>query len=247
MTEKRGRTAAALIIGNELLSGKIAEANLIELAKMLRRLGIALRRVVMIPDELDLIAHEVKTLSETHDVLFTSGGVGPTHDDITMEGVAKAFGVGVTQDQSFEKLIRDHYGARLREGHLLMARVPEGSENVHSEEMPWPVTLMRNVWILPGVPQAFKTKLPLAAARLGSDEPFISRAVYVKIDEGSIKDLIDLVVRDFGDVDIGSYPTWVDPSYKTKVTFDSKDAQRVDKAVDAFVRSLPEGEPQRVE
>ena len=86
------RTAAALIIGNELLSGKIAEQNLVVLARTLRPLGILLRRVVMILDEIDVIAHEVKELASTHDVVFTSGGVGPTHDDLTIQGVAQAFG-----------------------------------------------------------------------------------------------------------------------------------------------------------
>src|SRR4029078_9119853 len=83
------RSAAALIIGNELLSGKIAEANLVVLARTLRPMGILLRRVVMILDEIDVIAREVQELSSTHDVVFTSGGVGPTHDDLTIEGVAR--------------------------------------------------------------------------------------------------------------------------------------------------------------
>jgi len=87
------KTAAALLIGNELLTGKIAEANLVELARTLRSLGVSLRRVVMVPDEMDTIARDVRALSETHDVVFTSGGVGPTHDDITIEAVAQAFGV----------------------------------------------------------------------------------------------------------------------------------------------------------
>src|SRR5262245_4146305 len=107
------RTAAALIIGNELLSGKIAEGNLVVLARELRALGVRLCRVVMILDELDVIAGEVKALSSTYDVVFTSGGVGPTHDDLTIEGVARAFGAGVVVSPEVDRMIRLAYGERL--------------------------------------------------------------------------------------------------------------------------------------
>src|SRR5438309_846780 len=103
------RTAAALIIGNELLSGKIADANLVVLSRALRSLGIKLRRVVMVLDEIDVIAAEVRALSATHDVLFTSGGVGPTHDDVTIEAVAKAFDAPVVTDETMARLLREHY------------------------------------------------------------------------------------------------------------------------------------------
>ena len=124
------RTAAALIIGNELLSGKIAEQNLLVLSRLLRSIGIQLRRVVMILDEIDVIRDEVAALSRDHDVLFTSGGVGPTHDDLTIEGVARAFGAGVVMSAEIERLLRGYYGAAITEGHLLMARVPEGARRL---------------------------------------------------------------------------------------------------------------------
>src|SRR4051812_18319742 len=121
------RTAAALIIGNELLSGKTAEANLHVLARELRALGVLLRRVVMVLDDVEVIAREVTELSASHDVVFTSGGVGPTHDDVTMESVARAFDVGVVISPVLERLICGYYGERCTEGHLLMARVPDGA------------------------------------------------------------------------------------------------------------------------
>jgi molybdenum cofactor synthesis domain-containing protein len=241
------RTAAALIIGNELLSGKIADANLLVLARALRSLGIRLRRVVMILDELDVIAEEVRALSAAHDVLFTSGGVGPTHDDVTIEGVARAFGAGVTISPEIDRLLRQYYGERITEGHLLMARIPEGARLVSSAKIPWPTVVMRNVWVLPGVPEIFQLKMPLIRAELAGDAPFISMAVFTSLDEGQIKALLDRVVIDHEDVDIGSYPKWSDPDYKTKLTFDGLIEARVRAARDAFARGLPEGAVVRIE
>src|SRR5215470_2319501 len=111
-------TAAALIIGNELLSGKVHEANLIHLARELRALGILFKRAVLILDDLEVIAREVRALSETHDIVITSGGVGPTHDDLTIEGVARAFGASVTISPEIDALLRRSYGDRITDGHL---------------------------------------------------------------------------------------------------------------------------------
>jgi len=235
------RTAAALIIGNEILTGKIADANLVVLARELRAMGIQLRRVVMILDEIDEIAREVRELSSSHDVLVTSGGVGPTHDDLTIEGVARAFGVEAEVEASLEAMLRSYYGDRLTEGHLLMARVPKGARLVSSEVVPWPTVVMRNVWVLPGVPEIFKLKISLLRSDLGDDAPFFSHAVFTTLDEGHIKALLDRVVDAHPDVAIGSYPKWNDPEYKTKLTFDGTCEEHVHAARDAFAADLPEG------
>lgn len=240
------RTAAALIIGNELLSGKIAEANLVVLARELRAIGVQLRRVVMILDEVDVIAREVKELSDAHDVVFTSGGVGPTHDDLTIEGVARAFGAAVVVSEAIAQMIRIAYGERLTDAHLLMARMPEGARLVSNERVPWPTVVMRNVWVLPGVPEVFQMKIPLLRAELAGDAPFVSLAVFTTLDEGHIKDLLDRVVEAHRDVDIGSYPKWNDPEYRTKLTFDGTDEPRVRAARDAFAAGLPEGSLVRI-
>ena len=241
------RTAAALVIGNELLSGKVQDANVIALATMLRRLGISLRRVVMVEDVVAVIAAEVEALAASHDVLFTSGGVGPTHDDVTMDAVAEAFGLPVVVDPDMERMLRAHYGERVNDGHLRMARVPSGASQRSSAEVRWPVTVVRNVWVLPGIPEIFRLKLPIIEAALGVDAPYVSRAVYTNMDEGTLKPLLDAVVTAHTEVDVGSYPTWSDPSYRTKLTFDGKDRVAIDAAVDAFLASLPAGEPQRVD
>ncbi len=234
------KTAAALIIGSEILSGKIADKNLYVLARTLRSLGVQCRRAVTILDDLDGIAHEVRVLSDSHDYVFTSGGVGPTHDDLTIDGVAKAFGVGVVVSPELEKMLRNYYGERTTESHLLMARMPEGAKLVSSPEVPWPTTVMRNVWILPGVPQIFEMKTALIRRELGGGQPYLSYSVSTTLDEGTLKPMLDKVVETYPDVDIGSYPKWGESHYRTKLTFDGFSEERVRAARDAFAASLPQ-------
>jgi len=241
------RTAAALIIGNEILSGKIEEKNLAELARLLRELGIRLARVVVVPDEIDVIAREVTALSSTHDWLFTSGGVGPTHDDVTIEAVAKAFGVGVELAPEMSAMIRAHYAERCTENHLRMALVPVGASLETTDDVRWHTVRFRNVWCLPGVPEVFRLKLAVVKAHVGAAPRFVSLSVYTKMDEGDLKPLLDRVVAAFPGVDVGSYPKWHDPLYKTKITFDGRDEAQVRAAHDSFVATLPPGEPQPLE
>jgi molybdenum cofactor synthesis domain-containing protein len=241
------KTAAVLVIGNELLSGKVEEANVHVLARALRGLGVELRRVVVILDDIEEIAREIRVLSDAHDWVFTSGGVGPTHDDVTIMGVARAFGVNVVEEPLLAKMLRDHYKDRCTEGHLRMALVPEGASLETTDDVRWPTIRFGKVWLMPGVPEIFRLKLPVVLAKLGRGPGFVSRAVFTKMDEGDLKPLLDDVVARFPDVGVGSYPKWQDPTYKTKLTFDGRDVLRVDAARDAFVALLPKGEPQRVE
>lgn len=246
-------TAAVLILGNELLSGKVEDKNLVVLATLLRRHGVRLARVVMVGDELDLIADEVKALAGSHDWLFTSGGVGPTHDDVTIEAVAKAFGVEVDSSPELEAMIRAHYKERTTPGHLRMALIPRGARLETTAEVRWPTVRFGNVICLPGIPEVFRMKLPVVAAAIGMSTAYLSAAVYTLMDEGDLRPLLDRVVADFPDVDVGSYPRWPAPGetaetaeYRTKLTFDGRDRARVAAARDAFVASLPAGEPRRV-
>jgi molybdenum cofactor synthesis domain-containing protein len=245
--EQGPKTAAVLLIGNELLSGKVQDENLLVLAKTLGQLGIRLRRVVTIPDEIETIAAEVKGLAAAHTVVFTSGGVGPTHDDLTVEGVARAFGVPVVESPQMAAMLRAHYRERCNDAHLRMALVPQGAELTSNAEVAWPTIVMQNVWLLPGIPEVFRLKLAHVRERLGGGRPFVSRAVFTKLDEGELKPLLDAVVAAHPDVEVGSYPKWSDPSYRTKLTFDGQEAAFVERAVAAFLKLLPEGEPQRVD
>ncbi len=236
-----GRTAAALIIGNEILSGKTQDANTFALANELRSLGIELRRVVVVPDEIDVIAGEVNSLRATHDFLFTSGGVGPTHDDVTIEAVARALGRRVVRFPAVEKLLRDHYRQRTTEGHLRMADLVEGMELLLPPDGgSWPTFVLGNVFVLPGVPEIFRLKLGTLRAHLASGDPaFVLRSVYTRGDEGEIKHWIDEVVGRFHDVSIGSYPRFRDDDHNVRVTFDGRNAERVAAAASAFVSLLP--------
>lgn len=254
-------TAALLLIGNELLSGKVQDANLIVLARDLRALGVKLSRVVMVLDDVETIAREVRVLSSSHDWLFTSGGVGPTHDDVTLASVAQAFGVAIERRIELVTLLQSLYGERCTEGHLRMADLPAGAElvaemdhdpdvlEVHGKTMPWPATLVRNVFVLPGIPQIFEMKLSAVRARLRKlgARPFVTHSVFTDMDEGQLKPLLDAVVARYPDVDVGSYPTWIGAPYSTKLTFDARDAARVKEAADAFCATLPPGEPKRRE
>ncbi|HEY2518025.1 MAG TPA: competence/damage-inducible protein A [Polyangiaceae bacterium] len=244
--DDRAQTAAVLVIGDEILSGKVEEANVAVLARALRELGVDLERVVVVKDKIEIIAREVKELARAHDWLFTSGGIGPTHDDVTIEAVAQAFGVPVVTNQVMEKMLRDHYKERCTDGHLRMALVPSGAALETTEAIRWPTVRMQNTWVMPGIPEVFRMKMPVVIERLGErrGRAFVSLAVYTKMDEGDLKPLLDGVVSRFPDVMVGSYPKWMDPSYKTKITFDGRDPSRVHAARDSFVGTLPSGEPQ---
>ena len=240
-------TASMLIIGNEILTGKIQELNLIELARMLRALGIRLERALVVTDDIDLIAEELRVLKARSDVVFTSGGVGPTHDDVTIEGVARAFEVEVVSEPQLEDMIRKSYGGACTEAHLRMALVPKGARLVSARDVQWPTTLVGNVFVLPGVPEIFRMKLDAVRAHLVGREPFVSSAVYLTSDEPSIKDQLDAVVEKHPDVEVGSYPKWFEPTYRTKVTFDSRDAEAVARAVKDFVALFQPEEVVRVD
>jgi molybdenum cofactor synthesis domain-containing protein len=233
------RTAAVLLIGNELLGGKIRDTNLQPLAQLLRRLGVQLRRVVMALDDLPALAAEIHALAASHDLLFTSGGVGPTHDDVTLAAVAAAFHVPLVSDPELERIVRAHFGPRTSEGHLARTRVPEGTRLLQGASPNWPATVFRNVWVLPGLPEAFLDKLQILELHLAPDAPILSRAAYTRLDEGTLKPHLDATVAAFPDVDIGSYPTWSDPDYNVKLTFDGTDPARLDQALRSFCALLP--------
>jgi molybdenum cofactor synthesis domain-containing protein len=235
------RTARAVIIGNELLSGKIGDQNLAVLARVLRRLGIRLEGAVVVPDDLDTISREVRSAADRSTWVFTSGGVGPTHDDVTIAAVARAFDRDVVVSDDMAELIRRAYGDKVRDGHLLMARIPRGARLMRSEDVPWPVVLLENVWVLPGVPEIFQAKMKVVEGVVGAGQPFVSLSVLSTLDEGNLKPLLDRVVEAFPDVDVGSYPRWTDPVARTRLTFDGRDAAACERARSAFVASLPEG------
>jgi molybdenum cofactor synthesis domain-containing protein len=232
------RNAAALIIGNEILSGKIVDTNTTFLARTLFELGIELRRVVVCPDEVETIAQDLSALRSTHDLVFTSGGVGPTHDDVTIEGVAASFGRPVVRSEAVEKMIRQYYGDRATDAHFRMANMPEGAEMIRSSKAPWPTVVIDNVFVLPGVPEIFELKLVDLRKRLDQGQGFHSQAVYTLSGEGEIASLLQEIADAFPTVMVGSYVKWKAEDYRTKVTFDGYDSQAVTDAADMLVAKL---------
>jgi molybdenum cofactor synthesis domain-containing protein len=228
-------TAGIILIGDEILSGKVRDENASWLTEQLRELGVALRKVTVIPDVVEEIAATVTEFATRFDHVFTSGGVGPTHDDLTMEGIARAFGTGVFRHPQLEKALRDYYGERLQERNLRMADVPEGSHFVEGDHPSWPVIAMRNVYILPGVPEIFKRKFTSIKARF-AELPFHLRSVFTSREEGHIAHELDRIVATHA-VQVGSYPTFAG-DYKVKVTIESKDAAAVQAATDDLVAAL---------
>jgi molybdenum cofactor synthesis domain-containing protein len=234
-------TAAILVIGNEILSGKVQDENARYLIGELRRLGVSLRRIEIVPDVVAEIAASVRALSARFDHLFTSGGVGPTHDDVTLEAVAAAFGMPVVRNAQLERLLRDGYGERLHERDLRMADLPAGARLESGPGSPgasWPVVVVRNVWILPGVPSIFRRKFE-AVRELFRAAPIHGRALYSRAGEGEIAGALDETVAAFPAVEIGSYPQ-SDAAHRVKITFDGREATDVDRALAFLVERLGE-------
>jgi len=238
-------SVAVILIGNELLSGKIADQNGHYAARRLRGLGADLGRIVTIPDELSLIVDEVRLCREQFDVVITSGGVGPTHDDITLEAISEAFGLKTQLNSQLEELIRGYFKDRTTEGHLRMARIPEGSILIDVGEMTWPVVSKENVYILPGVPEIFRAKFEAIAGRLRVGRWFL-RSVYLNVDEGTIAEALSNLEGEF-DVSIGSYPRWRGVEYRVRVTVESRRSQPVNDAMDKFLSGLDKDDVVRVD
>ena len=232
--------AAILLIGNELLSGKVEDENARYLVRELRSLGVTVGRIEVIPDLESDIAETVRALAARFDLVFTSGGVGPTHDDVTLAAVAAAFGMSVARHPDLERLLRAAYGDRLHERDLRMADVPSGARLEYGPAGPgaiWPVVVVRNVWILPGVPAIFRRKFE-AVRELFRASPIHARAVYSRDGEGAIAAVLDTVVAAFPGVEIGSYPHLDAPDYRVKITVDGRYRAAVDAAAALLVERL---------
>ncbi len=239
-------TAAAVVIGNEILSGKVVDTNSPFLAVELRALGVSLRRIAVVPDELAAIADEVGRCHCTHDLLFTSGGVGPTHDDVTMAGVARALGRRVIEHPEIVEGLRAFYGDKINAARLKMAEVPEGAELVQDENLNFPTIKVDNIYILPGIPELFRHKLLGLRSRFHAD-PYCLKVVYTRVGEGTLAAYLNQTLREFPDLLLGSYPKINDPEYMVKVTLESKDAGYVGRAFQHLLGALPEGSVVRTE
>jgi molybdenum cofactor synthesis domain-containing protein len=223
------RTAGIIVIGNEILSAKTRDENSPYLAHELRELGVDVRKVSIIPDELNLISDEVRLFSNSYDYVFTTGGVGPTHDDLTMDGIAAAFGRQMHRHPELESTLRQYYSKDLIDGNLRMADVPDGARLVGGKGMWFPVIAVENVYIFPGVPEILRRKFE-RIKEMFREAPFHLREIYLRADEGQIAEILHRVLRDFPDLLLGSYPYFDNPVYSIKLTLESKDAPYLDRA-----------------
>ena len=242
----RQKTAAIVVIGNEILTGKSPDKNASFLIDELYRLGVALRRVVIIPDELDTIAAAVRECARNFDHVFTSGGVGPTHDDVTIAGVALAFGRPVVRHPQLEAMLRGHFGEGIDEARLRLADMPEGSALIYDSGMRWPVLVTENVFVLPGVPELFRSKFEAIRERFRA-EPFFVATIYTREDEFDITPRLDRVAAECPQVEIGSYPNFASDEYRVKLTVESKEAAAVEQARAALLAVLDPAAIVRVE
>lgn len=230
-------TAGIVIIGDEILTGKFADENAAFLIGELRALGVDLRRITMIPDELDDIAATVTDFAARFDYVFTSGGVGPTHDDLTIEGIARGFGTRVVRQPDLEGRVRAYWGAKLAEPNLRLADVPEGCELVYGKDQVWPVVAYKNVYILPGVPALFRRKFVDIRDRFRAEPVTVAR-LYIDADEGQIADDLDAVVATYPSVKIGSYPRFSEKDFRVLITFEGKVGDDVAGAQDLLASRL---------
>lgn len=230
-------TAGIVIIGDEILSGKFVEENAAFLIGELRALGVDLRRITVIPDDLEDIATTVAASSDRFDYVFTSGGVGPTHDDITMAAIAHAFGTTVVRHPDLELRVRAYWKDKLAEANLRLAEVPAGAELVYGKDQVWPVVCYRNVYIMPGVPALFRRKFIDIRDRFRA-VPVTAARVYVDLDEGELAPHLDVVVRDFPAVRVGSYPRFSEKDFRVLVTLEGPDAAAVTGAFERLSSAL---------
>ena len=232
-------TAAIIIIGNEILSGKVQDENSPWLATELRALGVDLRAIEVVPDDEDTISERVRVSSEAYDVVFTSGGVGPTHDDVTMRAVATALGKGMVMNQQMADILSKRCGLGAGEAVNKMAEIPEGAELIETPGMKFPPLRVENVYVFPGVPEYLREKFGVIKERFRGT-PFTLRRVFVKEDEFCIAHLIDRVDEAYPEVMIGSYPKLGEPDHKVVLTFEGSDPARIEEAVEMLVGLLPD-------
>ncbi len=234
----RERTCALVVVGNEILSGKIQDTNAYFAACELRKAGVALDRIAVVPDDLDAIASEVKHCAGRFDVVITSGGVGPTHDDVTMEGVARAFNRKLVMDPELTRLIHQHFTDRVNAAGLKMAEVPEGSVLNQADDRWFPTVQFQNVYILPGIPQLFEAKLLALMSRFAAD-PYFSHAIYLNASEGRIAQHLNSCLARYPKLMLGSYPKLNNPEYRVKLTLESKDRDYLESAFRDLLEALP--------
>lgn len=243
-------TAAMLVIGDEILSGRTKDRNVGFLADRLTAIGIDLKEVRIVPDEADMIVEALRALSARWSLVFTSGGIGPTHDDITADAVAAAFGVGIDHDPRavaiLERRARER-GTEINEARLRMARIPDGADLIEVENG-MPGFRIGNVHVMAGVPSVFEAMVGVVVAGLAGGRPMMSRSVDAGLGEGLIATPLGAIQKAHPATVIGSYPYERDGVYATNVVVRSRDLGALDAAiadVEAMIADVRSRQPSR--
>ena len=235
-------TACVLIIGNEILSGRTQDTNLAYIATGLNAVGVTLREARVIPDIEAVIVATVNEVRAEYDYVFTTGGIGPTHDDITSESVAKAFGVPWTLHPEAHQIFLEHYKpGELNEARLRMAHTPEGASLIRNAVSRAPGFRMGNVFVMAGIPRVMQAMFDAVKHDLKGGRPMLSRSIACHLAEGIVAKGLGEIQQRHPDLDLGSYPFYRRGEFGTSLVIRGRDAERVAAAaeeVTALVKSL---------
>lgn len=235
-------TAAMLVIGDEILSGRTRDANMYYLAQELTKHGIDLKEVRVVSDDAPSITSAVKSLSEGYDTVFTSGGIGPTHDDITADCVAAAFDTPIDVRDDARALLAAHYentGRELNAARLRMARIPDGAALIDNPVSIAPGFTIENVHVMAGVPSVFQAMLATVMPGLTGGAPLLSQSLRIERGEGDIAGPLAELAEEFNDLSIGSYPFQDKGVYGANVVIRGSDGARVDAAMAKLAQLFP--------
>ena len=248
--QSRTWTAALAVIGDEILSGRTQDKNVAQLATWLNGEGIRLAEVRIVPDDTARIVEAVNALRSSHDYLFTTGGIGPTHDDITVDAIAAAFGVPVIVHPEAREILEDYYRDRpggLNEARLRMARVPEGAELIANPSSGAPGVRMGNVYILAGVPHIAASMMQGLTGMLEGGRPMVSVTIGARAAESEVADLLRDTEAAHPGVAIGSYPFFKDGIYGANFVVRSEDEELARETGSDLSRRLSEAGYEPVE
>lgn len=236
-------TAAMIVIGDEILSGRTRDSNMHHLAKALTDAAIPLKEVRVIPDDHDEIVAAVQALSGAHTHVFTSGGIGPTHDDITADAVADAFGAHLDVRDDARALMDKHYaklGVEMNDARLRMARIPDGAALIDNPVSIAPGFTLENVHVMAGVPAVFEAMVASVLSGLQGGAPLLSRSFRVNRPEGEIAGPLGDLANAFPDLSIGSYPYIRDGRFGASLVLRGTDKADLDTASAELCRLFPD-------
>ena len=235
-------TAAVLVIGDEILSGRTKDTNIGTIADHLTAIGIRLREVRVVADIEDEIIAAVNALRSRYDYVFTTGGIGPTHDDITADAVAKAFGVSIDVDPRARAMLRERLSeADLTPARLRMARIPAGADLVDNPVSRAPGFFIGNVVVMAGVPRIMAAMLEAVTPRLRTGAKLLSLSIHVTAPEGTIAPHLSAAQDDYADVQMGSYPYFEGGRPGVYLVLRSVDQERLDAAARGLEARLQGG------